>query len=71
MNVREVIPSVDCRTLLAGAEFADSYRIAIDGTQVKREAGRRKNVCAETAMGRNPARSAQYVGKAVRAQDIG
>jgi hypothetical protein len=34
MNVREVIPSVDCKTLLAGAEFADAYRVAIDGTQV-------------------------------------
>jgi len=34
MNVREVIPSVDCKTLLAGADFADAYRVAIDGTRV-------------------------------------
>jgi len=34
MNVREVVPSVDCKTLLAGADFADAYCVAIDGTQV-------------------------------------
>jgi hypothetical protein len=34
MNVREVITSVDCGALLVGAQFADAYRVAIDGTRV-------------------------------------
>jgi hypothetical protein len=34
MNVREASTSVDCGALLAGAEFADAYRVVIDGTQV-------------------------------------
>jgi hypothetical protein len=34
MNVREVAPSADCGAVLAGAQFADAYRIAIDGTEV-------------------------------------
>jgi Protein of unknown function (DUF2867) len=32
MKVREVIPNVDSNTLLAGAQFIDAYRIAVDGS---------------------------------------
>jgi Protein of unknown function (DUF2867) len=32
MKIREVAPEVDSGALLAGAQFADAYRIAIDGT---------------------------------------
>ena len=34
MNVREVAPSVECGTLLAGAQFADAYRVVVDGPAV-------------------------------------
>jgi hypothetical protein len=34
MEVTEVAPSADCGAVLAGAEFADAHRIAIDGIQV-------------------------------------
>ena len=32
MKIREVAPEVDCGALLAGAQFADAYRVALDGT---------------------------------------
>jgi hypothetical protein len=32
MKVREVIPNVDPDALLAGAQFIDAYRVAVDGT---------------------------------------
>ena len=32
MKIREISPEVDSTTLLAGAQFVDAYRIAIDGT---------------------------------------
>ena len=32
MKIREVAPEVDSGAVLAGAQFADAYRIAIDGT---------------------------------------
>jgi hypothetical protein len=32
MKIREVTPEVDSGALLAGAQFADAYRVALDGT---------------------------------------
>jgi len=32
MKIREVAPEVDTGALLAGAQFADAYRVALDGT---------------------------------------
>ncbi len=32
MKIREVAPDVDTGALLAGAQFADAYRVALDGT---------------------------------------
>lgn len=32
MKIREIAPEVDSTALLAGAQFVDAYRIAIDGT---------------------------------------
>jgi Protein of unknown function (DUF2867) len=32
MKIREVAPEVDSGTLLAGAQFADAYRVALEGT---------------------------------------
>ena len=31
MTVREVTPEIDPATLLAGAQFIDAYRVAVDG----------------------------------------
>jgi hypothetical protein len=32
MKIRQVAPEVDSGALLAGAQFADAYRVALDGT---------------------------------------
>ena len=32
MKIREVAPALDTGALLAGAQFADAYRVALDGT---------------------------------------
>jgi len=32
MKITEIVPEVDSRALLAGAQFIDAYRVAIDGT---------------------------------------
>jgi len=32
MKIREIAPEVDSTALLAGAQFVDAYRIAVDGT---------------------------------------
>ena len=32
MKIREVAPEVDIGALLAGAQFANAYRVALDGT---------------------------------------
>ena len=32
MKIREVAPEVDTGALLAGAQFVDAYRVALDGT---------------------------------------
>jgi Protein of unknown function (DUF2867) len=34
MNVQEVAPAVDPEQLLAGAQFADAFRIAVDGHEL-------------------------------------
>jgi hypothetical protein len=34
MNVKEIMPEVEPRTLLAGAQFVDAYRIAINDTSL-------------------------------------
>jgi hypothetical protein len=34
MIIREVAPEVDCDALLAGAQFVDAYRVALDGTDL-------------------------------------
>lgn len=34
MNVREIAPGTDCGTLLVGAQFADAYRVVVDGSAV-------------------------------------
>ena len=31
MEVQEVTPNVDSDTLLAGAQFVDTYRVVVDG----------------------------------------
>lgn len=48
MSVREVAPSTELRALLAGAQFADAYRIEIEGTTL--DAG----TAALLIMGRPP-----------------
>jgi hypothetical protein len=48
MKVTEIIPEVDSGALLAGAQFVDAYRVAIDGTAFN---ARR---AAERMFGRGP-----------------
>ena len=48
MKVREITPSADTDTLLAGAQFADAFRIEIDDTRLD---ARR---AAERMMARQP-----------------
>jgi hypothetical protein len=48
MSVTEVAPSIESRACLAGAQFADAYRIEIEGTAL--DAG----TAALLIMGRSP-----------------
>jgi len=47
MNIQEVAPNVDTAVWLAGAQFADAFRIAVDGPLDARMA-------AQRMMGRSP-----------------
>lgn len=48
MNVQEVAPAVDTAVWLAGAQFADAFRIAVDGVQLD------ARMAAQRMMGRSP-----------------
>jgi hypothetical protein len=48
MNIQEVTPNVDTAVLLAGAQFADAFRIAVDGAPLD------ARVAAQRMMGRSP-----------------
>jgi Protein of unknown function (DUF2867) len=48
MKVWEVAPDVDTAVLLAGAQFADAFRIAVDGAPLD------ARVAAQRMMGRSP-----------------
>jgi hypothetical protein len=48
MKIREVAPDVDTAVLLAGAQFADAFRIAVDGAQLD------ARMAAQRMMGRSP-----------------
>jgi hypothetical protein len=48
MNIREVAPNVDTAAWLAGAQFADAFRIAVDGPPLD------ARMAAQRMMGRSP-----------------
>jgi hypothetical protein len=48
MKIHEVVPDVDTAVLLAGAQFADAFRIAVDGPPLD------ARMAAQRMMGRSP-----------------
>jgi hypothetical protein len=60
MKVREVAPDVDSDRLLAGAQFADAYRVAVDGRALD----------ARTAAERIFARSPRWVAALLRLRNL-
>jgi hypothetical protein len=48
MKIQEVAPDVDTAVLLAGAQFADAFRIAVDGVPLD------ARIAAQRMMGRSP-----------------
>jgi hypothetical protein len=48
MKIQEVAPNLDTAVWLAGAQFADAFRIAIDGAQLD------ARMAAQRMMGRSP-----------------
>jgi hypothetical protein len=48
MKIREVAPDVDTAVLLAGAQFADAFRIAVEGPPLD------ARMAAQRMMGRSP-----------------
>jgi hypothetical protein len=42
MKITEIVPEVDSCALLAGAQFIDAYRVAIDGTALNARRGAEK-----------------------------
>jgi hypothetical protein len=48
MKVQEVTPNVDTAVVLAGAQFADAFRIAVDGPPLD------ARIAAQRMMGRSP-----------------
>jgi hypothetical protein len=48
MKIQEVVPDVDTAVWLAGAQFADAFRIAVDGTPLD------ARIAAQRMMGRSP-----------------
>jgi len=48
MKIHEVVPDVDTAVLLAGAQFADAFRIAVDGPPLD------ARIAAQRMMGRSP-----------------
>ncbi len=60
MKVREVTPEIDPATLLAGAQFIDAYRVAVDGTALD----------ARTAAERMFARGPRWIETLLRLRNL-
>ncbi len=60
MKIHEVAPDVDAAVLLAGAQFADAFRIAVDGPPLD------ARTAAERMMGRSP----RWVASLLRLRNV-